>query len=188
MKTKERIIAAADQLFYQQGFDHTSFADIADAVNISRGNFYHHFKSKDEILTGVIAKRLTNTQLMLDQWQRESDTPQECIRSFINILIMNSTKIKNYGCPVGTLCSELAKLDHPLQSMANRVFALFRDWLSAQFVLMGRAENSDELALHILMRSQGVATLGNAFQDDQFIRREVDQMYEWLDHIVNQHQ
>ena len=52
--TREEIVDAADQLFYRQGYEHTSFADIAQAVQISRGNFYHHFKSKDEILDAVI--------------------------------------------------------------------------------------------------------------------------------------
>ena len=33
-------IRAADELFYKQGFEHTSFADVAEAVGISRGNFY----------------------------------------------------------------------------------------------------------------------------------------------------
>jgi AcrR family transcriptional regulator len=37
--TREYIIEAADQLFYQRGYEHTSFSDIADAVQISRGNF-----------------------------------------------------------------------------------------------------------------------------------------------------
>lgn len=41
---------AADELFYRQGYEHTSFSNIAGAVQISRGNFYHHFKTKDEIL------------------------------------------------------------------------------------------------------------------------------------------
>ncbi|HSX63230.1 MAG TPA: helix-turn-helix domain-containing protein, partial [Pseudoxanthomonas sp.] len=48
--TRDHIVEAADQLFYQQGYERTSFSDIAEAVQISRGNFYYHFKSKDEIL------------------------------------------------------------------------------------------------------------------------------------------
>src|SRR5687768_3040865 len=57
--TRQHIIESADQLFYRLGFEHTSFATIADAVQISRGNFYHHFKSKDEILSAVIRHRVT---------------------------------------------------------------------------------------------------------------------------------
>lgn len=49
MDTRARIVAEADRLFYERGYEATSFADVADAVGISRGNFYHHFKSKDTL-------------------------------------------------------------------------------------------------------------------------------------------
>lgn len=178
--TRDLIVEAADQLFYRQGYEHTSFADIAEAVQISRGNFYHHFKSKDDILDAVIGLRLANTRMLLERWERDGKTPAERIRSFIHILIMNRTKIKNYGCPVGTLCSELAKLDHGSQAEANKLFTLFRTWLRKQFTLLGRGEDADELAMHLLARSQGVATLANAFHNEKFITQEVKQMEDWL--------
>lgn len=182
--TRDHIIEAADQLFYRQGYEHTSFADIANAVQISRGNFYYHFKTKDEILSAVINFRLMNTQKMLDQWEAEGKTPEDRIRSFINILIMNRAKIKKYGCPVGTLCSELAKLGHNSQAETNKHFALFRTWLCKQFRQLGRKSDADKLAMHVLARSQGIATLANAFRDEKFIRQEVKQLYEWLDSYV----
>lgn len=103
------------------------------------------------------------------------------IRSFIHILIANRAKIKRHGCPVGTLCTELAKLDHASQSEANKVFALFRAWLRRQFTLLGRKSDADALAMHLLARSQGVATLANAFHDEKFIRREVEEMCDWAE-------
>jgi TetR/AcrR family transcriptional regulator, transcriptional repressor for nem operon len=179
--TREHIVEAADRLFYEQGYEHTSFADIAGAVKISRGNFYYHFRTKDEILDAVIELRLANTRSMLDQWEAEGAHPTDRIRGFINILIQNRTKIMRHGCPVGTLCNELAKLDHVAQGAASRIFNLFRDWLYRQFEQLGRAAEADALALHLLARSQGVASLANAFRDEDFIRREVEQMYDWLD-------
>lgn len=180
-KTRDHIIEAADQLFYQRGFEHTSFSDIADAVQISRGNFYHHFKSKDEILGAVINLRLANTRQMLERWEIESESPAERIRRFIHILIDNRAKIKRFGCPVGTLCTELTKLGHPSQGKANELFTLFRIWLRRQFTILGRKADADELAMHILARSQGVATLASAFCDKKFIKQEVQQMCKWLD-------
>lgn len=53
--TRNLIVEEADALFYESGFEATSFAEIAKAVGISRGNFYHHFKTKDDILDAVIA-------------------------------------------------------------------------------------------------------------------------------------
>ena len=177
---REQIIAVADQLFYQHGFEHTSFAHIAEAVNISRGNFYYHFKTKDDILDAVIKRRLENTQTMLDQWGSEANTPADRIRCFINILIMNQAKILQFGCPVGTLTTELSKLDHLALQDASNVFTLFRIWLKNLFKQLGHKKNADELAMHLLARSQGVATLASAFNDKKFIKQEVKQLHKWL--------
>jgi AcrR family transcriptional regulator len=179
--TREQIVTAADQLFYRRGYDHTSFADVAEAVGISRGNFYHHFKAKDEILAAVIQLRLEKTRGMLEQWTREGKDPVERIRSFIHILFRNQDLIQRHGCPVGTLCTELAKLGHSAREDAAQLFTLFRAWLREQFEQLGRAADADALAMHVLARSQGVATLANAFPDDAFIAREVRSMDAWLD-------
>lgn len=184
MTTRDRIVDAADMLFYRYGFDHTSFSEIADAVQISRGNFYYHFKSKDEILDAVIAARLTHTKDMLRQWEDEADGPADCIRAFVNILIANRTDIKRYGCPLGTLSSELAKLNHDAQGKAKALFTLFRTWLRRQFTALGLKDDADCLALHLLARSQGVATLANAYRDEAFIRREVKEMNDWLNETL----
>jgi len=178
--TRDHIVAAADQLFYQQGFEYTSFANIAEVVQISRGNFYYHFKTKDEILDAVISSRLAKTQMMLDKWEVKGETPADRIRSFINIMIVNQAKIKRYGCPVGTLSTELSKLNHSSKKDANKLFTLFRTWLRQQFILLGHKSAADTLAMQLLARSQGVATLANAFHDEKFIKQEVKQMCEWL--------
>ncbi|MCB2101364.1 MAG: TetR/AcrR family transcriptional regulator [Rhodobacterales bacterium] len=178
--TRQRIIDAADDLFYRQGFEHTSFADIAASVGLSRGNFYYHFKTKDDILDAVIVKRLADTRALLDQWEFAGRNPADRIRAFIHILIANQAKIMAHGCPVGTLCAELSKLDHGAQDQANRLFTLFRTWLARQFALLGR-DDGDDLALHLLALSQGVATLANAFRDKAFVDREVRRMEAWLD-------
>lgn len=179
--TRERIVEAADDLFYRRGYEHTSFADIAGAVSISRGNFYHHFKSKDEILDAVIAQRVAKTKAMLETWEQEGDTPADRIRCFIRILITNQADIMLFGCPVGTLTTELAKLNHASRDEAGALFTLFRDWLAGQFVQLGLADEADGFAMHLLARSQGVATLASAFHDETFIAHEVDQMCVWLD-------
>lgn len=179
--THDRIIEAADQLFYKHGYEHTSFADIADVVKISRGNFYHYFKSKDEILNAVIDQRLANTQRMLDEWEARESKPNHRILCYIHILFTNGDKIKRYGCPVGTLTTELSKLNHESKAQANRLFTLFKGWLCKQFELLGfENEEANELAMHVLSWSQGVATLFNAFPDKKFVEWEVRHMEDWI--------
>ena len=184
--TRQQIVEAADRLFYRQGYEHTSFSDIADAVRISRGNFYYHFRSKDEILDAVIEARIAATKGMLEGWERSAD-PLARLRSFIHLLFVNRLDIKRYGCPVGTLCGELAKLDHEARDDANELFTLFRTWLAREFARLGRGRDADALALHLLALSQGIATLATAFDDEALIRRQARLLEEWLDeqaHVV----
>lgn len=61
---KGEILDAAEKLFATKGFDNTSTGDILDTVGIARGTLYYHFKSKEDILDGVI-ERMTN-RLMQD--------------------------------------------------------------------------------------------------------------------------
>ncbi|NQZ33584.1 MAG: TetR/AcrR family transcriptional regulator [Oceanospirillaceae bacterium] len=181
--TREQIIVAADVLFYQQGFDHTSFANIAEAVNISRGNFYYHFKSKDQILSAVISLRRSNTHLMLKEWELSTERPERRLLNFIQILQVNHDKILRYGCPVGTLTTELLKLSHPASNEAKMIFTLFRTWLRRQFSEMGHKSDSDNLAMQLLIQSQGIATLANAFNDAEFLNKQVSQLQQWLDDL-----
>lgn len=181
--TRERIVEAADKLFYQHGFEKTSFADIADEVQLSRGNFYYHFKTKDEMLVDVIALRAARTQSMLDAWAGSAPTPSARLRCFAEMLVHNREDIQRYGCPVGTLCAELAKLEHPAQGNAGMIFGQFRSWLSKQFEALGHSEGADALAMHLLSRSQGIAALANAFHDETFIRHEVELIDTWLESL-----
>jgi AcrR family transcriptional regulator len=178
--TRAQIIDAANRLFYEQGYEHTSFAAIAAAVGISRGNFYYHFKTKDEILGAVIAARLSSTREMLAEWERDEPGPADRVRRFVEIVVANRVDIESYGCPVGTLTNELAKLDHPARPQAVGLFELFRTWLRHQFEELGFTAEADDFAMHVLAFSQGVATLSNAFHDAEFVQREVARLDDWL--------
>lgn len=48
--TKERIVKAAMELFKEDGFHQVSIRKIIEKAELSNGGFYHHFKSKDELL------------------------------------------------------------------------------------------------------------------------------------------
>lgn len=183
--TRDQIIETADRLFYERGYEGTSFADIAGALNISRGNFYHHFRTKDEILDAVIDLRIQNTQEMIDSWDQSDSNPIKRIRCFVNILIKNQAKIINFGCPVGTLTNELSKLDHAAVEDATELFILFRVWLKNHFKAAGCGKESDNNAMHLLALSQGAATVASAFKDKKFIKAEVKRINAWIDSVID---
>lgn len=179
--TRDRIIERADALFYECGFEATSFADIARPLGLSRGNFYHHFQTKDAILDAVIARRMARTRAMLDGWQAGADSPRARLLCFVRMLLDNRSQIMAFGCPVGTLCTELAKRDHAAQAAASAILGLFRDWLEAQFRALGAGARADALALHLLTWSQGAAVIAAAFRDEALLRRDVARIEHWLD-------
>lgn len=51
--TKGRIINAAWELFYEQGYENTTIDDIVERSETSKGSFYHYFDSKDSLLSSL---------------------------------------------------------------------------------------------------------------------------------------
>lgn len=49
-QTKSKIVSAAWQLFYDQGFDNTTVDEIIRLSGTSKGSFYHYFESKDSLI------------------------------------------------------------------------------------------------------------------------------------------
>jgi len=72
---RQRIVEAADQLFYTRGYNQTSFRDISLNTGIPRGNFYYYFKTKDDILNAVIESRVKFYSGMLAQCESLAAQP-----------------------------------------------------------------------------------------------------------------
>lgn len=51
--TKSKIVSAAWQLFYEQGYDDTTIDEIVELSGTSKGSFYHYFDSKDALLSSL---------------------------------------------------------------------------------------------------------------------------------------
>ena len=49
-ETVAKILDVSMRLFTEQGYEHTTIQDIVDALGMSKGAIYHHFKGKEEIL------------------------------------------------------------------------------------------------------------------------------------------
>lgn len=54
---RSAILACAEKLFYQKGYENTSVQDILDELHCSKGGFYHYFDSKLQLLEALTAQR-----------------------------------------------------------------------------------------------------------------------------------
>jgi len=182
-KNRKLIISIADNLFYEKGFDHTSFTDIADAAGIARGNFYYYFKTKDDILSAVLDKRQSDIIVMLDCWEKEYPEPKLRLKNYTLMLVKSQTNIKNYGCPIGSLCLELNKLRHALQNDANNMFEIFQEWLEKQFTAIGHEHDAGFLSMHLMGRCQGISVLTSASSNEEYLNREVELLQQWINDL-----
>lgn len=65
-KTKSKIVTAAWQLFYDQGFENTTVDEIVALSGTSKGSFYHYFESKDSLI-GSLAYLFDEKYVELEQ-------------------------------------------------------------------------------------------------------------------------
>ena len=54
---RQAILDVAEKLFYTKGYEATSVQDILDVLSTSKGSFYHHFESKEQVLATLCAQR-----------------------------------------------------------------------------------------------------------------------------------
>ena len=80
--TKGRIIQAAWQLFYRQGYDDTTVEEIIDASGTSRGSFYHYFEGKDALLSSV-------SYLFDEKYEELIETMDPAMDAFDQLMYLN---------------------------------------------------------------------------------------------------
>ena len=182
---REQIVKAADKLFYQKGYNLTSFSDIATTSKVPRGNLNYYFKTKDEVLVAVIQYRLAEMQQMLQNWENEYQTPLERLQRYAQVVSNVKNEVIHYGCPMGTLNVELGKVQQELQTITKEQFEVFEKWIKKQFQAMGCSNNAAELTMHLMIWTQGISTMAYIHQDTRLIQREVKSIINWLESLVN---
>lgn len=55
-KTKQYILETATRLFSEKGFENVKVEDVVTEVGVTRGAFYHYFKSREELIASVLNK------------------------------------------------------------------------------------------------------------------------------------
>ncbi|ERL65374.1 TetR/AcrR family transcriptional regulator [Schleiferilactobacillus shenzhenensis] len=65
--TRAELAGRALDMFRKKGFDNVSVNDISGSFNVTKGSFYHYFKSKDDILLDYYNNLLLNSNVLLDQ-------------------------------------------------------------------------------------------------------------------------
>ena len=86
--SKEKIRAAAMELFIKQGYYATSISDIAKQAVISKGLLYNYYKGKEELLSEMVEARIKEVMEVMEE-AFTLNTPREQLEHIINGAIDN---------------------------------------------------------------------------------------------------
>jgi AcrR family transcriptional regulator len=176
---RERLITGARQVLHEQGVETTTLADIANVAEVPVGNVYYYFKTKDELVAAAIDAHCQEIQTTLASLDRHR-TPKARLKAFVRMLVGTRELAARYGCPQGTLCSELDKRDDGLSSACAELIRIPIDWAERQFRAMGRRDARD-LAVALIAAYQGIALLTNTLRDPELMTREGRRLERWID-------
>jgi AcrR family transcriptional regulator len=176
---RSRLVSAAVSLAYQNGFGDTSLADIARKAEVPLGNVYYYFKTKDEIGEAIVEFRLAQLSAQRQRWN-EAGSPKDRLCACVQGVFENKDFLAEYGCAVGTFCSELHKAGGSLATSATEIFAQHLAWIESQFRALGKGKDSNGLAVHLLSAMQGVSILAHSFHDSGLVATETKRLKSWI--------
>ena len=124
-----------------KGYHNTSLDDVLRESGVGKGNFYHYFRSKEElgyaILERIVQKFVAET--LEPSFQDDRLTAQQQIRGFLDRVLDSQRRLNCVGgCPMGNLASELSDVHEGFRQRLAQVFTLWRERLK-QVIRSGQA-------------------------------------------------
>jgi AcrR family transcriptional regulator len=111
-KTRARIIEGARVLFNRHGFEQVSIDDIMRHVGLTRGGFYNHFSSKDELYAEAVQSFVACNPFVRQTSKRdcESASPRKLARMLIDLYLSDAIlEDVDQQCPLIALPSDVAR-------------------------------------------------------------------------------
>jgi len=187
--TRDRIILAAVELFYEQGYEATSMAQILKKSRANSGSFYFFFKSKEHLLEAVLDWYLANLEpILLQPVYGATQDPIERIFLLLDgyrqkILITNCA----FTCPIGRLALEI---DPARRKVHDKIAANFDGWTAAVRQCLRDAEHHfpagtdfDQLAQFVLTVMEGGVMQSRAHRSIVPFDSSVQQLRHHINHL-----
>lgn len=83
-ETKERIFRAAKEILQKNGYENLSIKNICEVAGVSNGSFYHHFKTKDDLLSYYIEEQPSINPELLDLPMNKQSAIDAIIEVYLN--------------------------------------------------------------------------------------------------------
>jgi len=159
-QTRDRILAAAYQRLYQEGFTRVSLDSIAAAAGVTKRTLYYHFESKDALVAAVLEAQHDRALERVRDWASDApDDPGELIDALFGKLAAWAGEANWTGSGFTRIAMELADLPgHPARRAARQHKASVEAWLEARLGAMNVAAPR-ETARGITLLTEGCLSL-----------------------------
>jgi TetR/AcrR family transcriptional regulator, transcriptional repressor for nem operon len=160
-ETRQRIIKAATDLFHRQGYRATSPDAIIDASGTGKGQFYHHFRNKDDLVHAVLQTHLQAIEAGAAPIKYDIDSWADLERWFLDHIALQKRYRMTRGCPLGTIGNEVTEADELFRLDLSQIFEVVKSRLVAFFTrekALGRlvaAANEETMADFCIALVQG---------------------------------
>ncbi len=126
--TRERLLEAARELFWVQGFEATSVAEILEKAEVNSGSLYHYFSSKEELLLAVLEqyKEMLRPMVIEPAFRQVSDPIARIFAILDGYRRGLLYTVFTGGCPIGNLAIEVG--DHHPEAR-KRIAENFEGWV-----------------------------------------------------------
>lgn len=166
--TRLTILQKAFELIYVKGYQTTSIDDIIATTQVTKGAFYYHFKTKDEMGVAIINELLApNFKKTFIEPLQKNGNPLEGIYTQMYEVLMNNDFLKvEYGCPASNLTQEMAPWNKDFTKALNELSV---QWEAAivesinkgkDTGLIKKAIQAEEIAVFVMSGYWGVRNLG----------------------------
>jgi len=187
--TREAVIEAATRLIHLKGYQHTSVDDVLTATGVGKGNFYHYFKSKED-LGYAILDRVAEAfvQRALEPCFADPDVARvQQMRCFL-ARVRDALRERNCmgGCVFGNLAAELADVHEGFRTRLTELFARWRARLTQALEEAQRrgevtaACRADAVAQFLVASLEGAMLLTKLTKDIAVMDRCVEEMNRYL--------
>lgn len=161
---RRAIISAAGKLFREQGYEAVGLNDLMQEAGFTRGGFYNHFSSKDELAEEVCRETFDEyTKGLIEAFE----APGNSSISFVDVLAQYlSTQHRDNpgsGCPTAALAIDAIRQGPLVQRAFSEGLEQYISVLCTQFARLGAtSEHSRTYAIDLLCRVTGAVTLSRA--------------------------
>lgn len=170
-ETRLTILQKAFYLIYRRGYQATSIDDIIATTQVTKGAFFYHFKSKDEMGLAMIREIMYPGMYaaMIKPLLEANDPLREIYEMMKSLLLKNPFFEVRYGCPAINLIDEMAPLNEPFRKALTQ---LIIQWQKAikNALLTAQEEGKiskelvpEQIALFVSSGYGGIRNMGKIF-------------------------